>query len=257
MGVRELSLDTETTGYSYDNGDRIVEIGIVELIDRKPTGRTFQKYVDPGFELSDEVVKIHGLTREQLIVNGGGQTFKDIADELIEFINGDTLIIHNAAFDMDFLDKELAAINRPKLSDQCSVFDTLRFAGLKFPGSRNSLDALCRRYGIDNSSRDLHGALLDAKLLSEVYLSLTRQQNDLNLDWDDAPKKAAQSSLLATVDRLEAGDLPVVTAQGKELEIHNDYLRKLVERSAQPPVWAAPPQPEKSERRRYATPAPF
>lgn len=278
MGIRELSLDTETTGFSYDNGDRIVEVGIVELMDRKPTGNVFHRYMDPGFELSDEVVKIHGLTREQLIESGGGETFAHVADDLLEFINGDMLIIHNASFDMGFLDKELAAVGRPTLSSQAKVFDTLSFAGMKFPGARNSLDALCRRYGIDNSQRTFHGALLDAELLAEVYLCLTRQQNDLNFTQSDAAPASNQASLLTGIDRIEAMDLPVIKAQGKEVDIHDDYLRKLVERASQPPVWA-PAQPlaalssaksakpealrpqgspqAATSRRRMATPAPF
>lgn len=241
---RSVVLDTETTGFSYDNGDRLIEIGLVEMLERKATGRVFHKYVDPGFEIPEEATKVHGLTREDVIHLGGGQTFKDIAEEMLVFINGDELVIHNAGFDMGFLDKELAALGLGTLSSRCKVFDTLRFAGLKFPGARNNLDALCKRYGIDTSERTAHGALLDATLLAEVYLQLTREQNRLNLDGRAVDPTQANENLIARIERVDGLGLPVVTASAAELLEHNGFLERLAKKSKNAPHWSPVEMPE-------------
>jgi len=220
----------------------MVEIGIVELIDRKPTGRVFHKYVDPGFEIPEEATRVHGLTREDVINLGEGNTFAHIANEMLEFIDGDELIIHNAAFDMGFLDNELTLARKPKLSDLCSVFDTLRFAGVKFPGSRNNLDALCKRYGIDTSERTEHGALLDASLLAEVYVALTRHQVKLDLDGLHVNDTQQNEILLSNIERVSADDLPVILANQAELAAHNFFLTKLTSKASKPAHW----QPEPS-----------
>lgn len=267
--VRSLCADTETTGFSFADGDRIVEIGLVELIDRKPTGRVFHRYVDPGFEIPEQATKVHGLTRDDVISLGNGQVFSDIAQEMIEFIDGGELIFHNAPFDMGFLDGELKAIGRQPLSEQCRVFDTLRFAGVKFPGQRNNLNALCKRYGIDNSARQEHGALLDAQLLTEVYLSMTRHQTKLDLgEKEGQSSESAQShnALVAKVRRLPETLLPVSAPSADEALAHNNYLKKLSDKSGQAsvlaPVATNPVEPKKSEkpeakRNRPASPAPF
>lgn len=166
--MREIVLDTETTGFEPSEGDRIVEIGAVELIGHVPTGRTYHQYINPKRSMPAEAFAVHGLGDEFL---ADKPVFKDIAQEFVDFVGNDKMIIHNAAFDMKFLNAELGWLNRPLLPmDQ--ALDTLAIARRKFPGSPASLDALCRRFGIDNSSRTLHGALLDSEILAEVYLEL-------------------------------------------------------------------------------------
>lgn len=166
--MREISLDTETTGLDVNRGDRIVEIGCVELFNHVPTGHTFHEYIDPQRPMSVEATQITGITDEML---QGKPLFKHVAQKFVDFIGDDVLVIHNAAFDMRFINAELAAVGLgPVPNDQ--VVDTLRMAKKKFPGAQATLDALCRRFGIDNSSREKHGALLDAELLADVYLEL-------------------------------------------------------------------------------------
>jgi len=166
--MREIILDTETTGLDPRQGDRIIEIGCLEIINLKATGRSFQYYIDPERSVSEKTIEITGITDAML---EGMPKFKDIADEFLAFIGNDPLVIHNADFDMGFLNAELTRIGRAALSGN-KVVDTLAIARRKFPGAPASLDALCRRFGIDNSSRDKHGALLDSELLADVYLEL-------------------------------------------------------------------------------------
>ncbi len=167
--MREIVLDTETTGLDADGGDRIVDIGCVELENHQPTGKTFQVYINPMRSISEEVVRIHGLTEEFL---SGKPSFEEIADQFLAFIGENTpLVIHNAAFDIKFLNMELKRCNKPLLS-QNRVVDTLLIARQKFPGARVNLDVLCKRFNVDASKRTVHGALLDSELLSEVYLEL-------------------------------------------------------------------------------------
>lgn len=167
--MREIVLDTETTGLDPFNGDRLVEIGCIELLNHVPTGRTYHQYINPVRSISEEVVAVHGLTEQFL---SDKPLFKDIADDFLAFIGDDAkLVIHNAAFDMKFLNAELSWIDKEALSFD-RVIDTLLIARKKFPGSRVNLNELCRRFGVDNSSRTLHGALLDSELLAEVYLEL-------------------------------------------------------------------------------------
>lgn len=168
MAIREIVLDTETTGLDPDAGHRIVEIACVELINHLPSGRTFQRYVNPERDMPTDAQAVHGLTAEFL---SGQPVFAAVADEFLEFISDAPLVIHNAEFDLKFVNAELSRLGRPKLQAQRAV-DTVQLARRKFPGAPASLDALCGRFGIDNSSRTLHGALLDAQLLSEVYLEL-------------------------------------------------------------------------------------
>lgn len=234
---RVLHTDTETTGLSCADGDKLVEIGIVEMIDRKPTGRVFHRYIDPGFEIPEEATKVHGLTREDVISLGEGRRFADIAQEMLDFIDGDQLVIHNAPFDMGFLDKELTDARFKKLSEQCSVFDTLRFAGVKFPGSRNNLDALCKRYGIDTSERTEHGALLDARLLCEVYVALTRHQVKLDLDGRQVASSHQDEGFLSGIERIDANDLLIIAATPGELSVHEAHLKKIASKRGGASVW--------------------
>ena len=166
--MREIVLDTETTGLSPDNGDRVVEIGCVELINHVPTSNTFQVYLNPEKQMDPGAEKVHGLTNEFLVDK---PKFIDVADDFLDFIGSSTLIAHNADFDIGFLNSELSRVKKEKIKTN-RVVDTLKIARTKYPGARNSLDALCKRFSIDNSNRELHGALLDSELLAEVYLEL-------------------------------------------------------------------------------------
>lgn len=166
--MREIVLDTETTGLSPDSGDRVVEIGCVELINHVPTSNTYQVYLNPEKDMDPGAEKVHGLTNEFL---SDKPKFIDVADDFIDFIGNSALVAHNAAFDIGFLNSELARAKKEKIRIN-RVVDTLKIARAKYPGARNSLDALCKRFSIDNSNRELHGALLDSELLAEVYLEL-------------------------------------------------------------------------------------
>ncbi|MDA0675841.1 MAG: DNA polymerase III subunit epsilon [Proteobacteria bacterium] len=167
--MHEIVLDTETTGFDAQGGDRIVELGCIEIHNGVPTGRVYQQYVNPGRDMPDEAFRVHGLSTEFL---AGHPPFADVADALMAFLGDSRLVIHNAAFDLGFLNAELARLNRPPLMPGRAI-DTVQIARRRFPGAPASLDALCRRFGIDNSGRQLHGALKDADLLAQVYLELT------------------------------------------------------------------------------------
>ena len=185
--MREIVLDTETTGFEPSEGDRIVEIGAVELFNHLPTGRTYHQYINPERNMPEAAFNVHGLSEEFLSTK---PLFKDIAQDFIDFIKDSKLVIHNASFDMKFLNAELKWVNRPALPNHQAI-DTLAIARRKFPGSPASLDALCRRFGIDNSSRTLHGALLDSEILAEVYLELVGgRQPDLVLSGPEVKKSA-------------------------------------------------------------------
>ncbi len=176
--MRQIVLDTETTGLSWDKGNRIVEIGCVELVERRPTGRTFQRYLNPEREFEPGAQEVTGLTLEFL---ADKPRFADVADAFLEFVDGAELVIHNAAFDIGFLDAELARLDPScrRMRARCAVECSLELARQRYPGQRNSLDALCKRLGVDNSHRLLHGALLDAQLLAEAYLALTAGQGEI------------------------------------------------------------------------------
>jgi DNA polymerase-3 subunit epsilon len=216
MASRQIVLDTETTGLNARLGDRVIEIGCVELLSRNVTDRHFHTYVDPQREVDEGASKIHGLTREFL---SDKPKFGDIAKEFVEYIQGAELIIHNADFDVEFLDQELALAGFKKLSDYSpSIVDTLAMARELHPGKRNSLDALCERYAVNNAHRTLHGALLDARLLAEVYLALTRGQESLVMELD-APSEAAVAAA-----RIDAKKLTVLRATEAELKAHEKIL---------------------------------
>ena len=189
MSGRIVILDTETTGLDVAQGHRLIEIGCIELLDRRPSGRTFHRYLDPQRAVDAGALAVHGLDDAFLSTQ---PRFAEIAAEFLAFIEGAALVIHNAAFDLGFLDAELARLDsrHVPLARRCEVIDTLLIARERFPGQRNSLDALCRRFGVDHSGRTLHGALLDAELLADVYLALTAGQSTLNFAFAAGPAPA-------------------------------------------------------------------
>ena len=227
--MRQIILDTETTGLDPALGHRIIEIAGVELADRRLTGNTFHRYINPERAIDAGAQQVHGLTDEML---ADKPKFRDIVDELLAFITGAELIIHNAPFDVGFLDREFALLKRKPLKRHCpNVTDTLRMARDLHPGKRNSLDALCERYQIDNASRTLHGALLDAELLAEVYLAMTRGQNSLIME--EAPVAADG---LAAVGGGTA-EVLALAADAEELAAHAQYLADVDKASKGKCVW--------------------
>lgn len=225
--MREIVLDTETTGFEPGEGDRIVEIGCVELLNHMPTGKTYHQYINPERPMPAEAFAVHGLGDDFLRPQ---PVFAQIADAFLEFVNGATLVIHNAAFDMKFLNAELGWANKPLLPNtKDTVVDTLAIARRKFPGSPASLDALCRRFGIDNSNRELHGALLDSEILAEVYLELQGgRQPDFALSVAQSSNTdAAQTN---TNWRVPARPIPLTSAISEgEAEAHKAFVEKLGE----------------------------
>jgi len=229
--MRQIVLDTETTGLSAETGDRIIEIACVELIDRKLTGQHFHRHLNPERDSHEDALKVHGLTSEFL---KDKPKFAAIVDDLIDYLRGAELIIHNAPFDVGFLNKELELAGRPVLQSFAGhVIDSLVLAKQMFPGKRNSLDALCDRLEVDNSSRTLHGALLDAQLLADVYIRLTRGQNSLAMDLDDTP---ADQSWAQGTD-LSQLELTVVQASESELAAHESVLLDLDKASEGKTLW--------------------
>ncbi len=218
--VRQIVLDTETTGLEVTQGHRVIEIGCLELVHRRPTGRTFHHYLRPDRAVEAGALAVHGITNEFL---AGQPRFEDVAVSFLEFVAGAELIIHNAPFDVGFLDMELGRLAEPTaVASHCQVLDTLLLARRLHPGQRNSLDALCKRYSVDNSRRDLHGALLDARILTDVYLSMTGGQAALKLGGEPDRDRAGTGNML----RAERGDvvIPVVRANATELVAHERAL---------------------------------
>jgi DNA polymerase-3 subunit epsilon len=231
--MRQVVLDTETTGLSWDKGNRVVEIGCVELVERRPTGRTFQRYLNPQCQFEPGAQEVTGLTLEFL---ADKPKFEEVVDEFLAFIDGAELVIHNAAFDLGFLDMELSRIGAHLgcVRDRCNVEDSLELARQRFPGQRNSLDALCRRLGVDNSHRHLHGALLDAQLLAEAYLALTSGQGEIVLAAvEDASRAAMVAEFAAT-----GGPRPRITATAEDLAAHDARLAQLRKKAGRT-VWDA------------------
>ncbi|MEI7679564.1 MAG: DNA polymerase III subunit epsilon [Betaproteobacteria bacterium] len=230
MSTRQIILDTETTGLDAALGHRILEVAAVELNDRRLTGNHLHRYINPGRASDDGALQVHGLTEDFL---RDKPKFREISAELLDFINGAELVIHNASFDLSFLNHEFALINLKQVKHYCpSVIDTLALARELHPGKRNNLDALCDRYQIDNSKRTLHGALLDANLLAEVYLAMTRGQNSLMIDMAPAPKTAAAT-------RRAAGqlELVVLAPSAEELDAHEKQLAELDKASNGATLW--------------------
>ncbi len=231
--MRQIFLDTETTGLYPDQGDRLIEIGCVELVNRKLTGNNKHFYVNPGRDSHEEALKVHGLTTEFL---RDKPKFSVVVDEFLAFVKDAEIIIHNAPFDLGFLNKELELLGRVAFK-QCvgKVVDSLALAKEMFPGKRNGLDALCDRLGVDRSGRTLHGGLLDAELLADVYINLTRGQDALLIDAGGA---SAGATLQERVD-LSGFDLPVLAASQAESDAHEDLLKQLDKSSGGKTVWRA------------------
>jgi DNA polymerase-3 subunit epsilon len=229
--MRQIFLDTETTGLSPESGDRIIEIGCVEMVNRRLTGRHKHFYLNPQRRNSEDAVKIHGLTDEFL---ADKPLFAQVADELLEYLSGAEIVIHNAGFDVGFLDEELRRIGRPGVASYVGkVTDSLFMAREMFPGKANSLDALCRRLEVDNTNRTLHGALLDAGLLAEVYIRMTRGQNALVIDAHDG---AGGAQALIEID-FAAFALPVLRASDEEAAAHEALLAELDKASGGKAIW--------------------
>jgi DNA polymerase-3 subunit epsilon len=230
--MRQVFLDTETTGLSPESGDRIIEIGCIELVNRRLTGRSKHFYVNPQRPNTEDALKIHGLTDEFL---ADKPLFAAVVDELVEFLNGAEIVIHNAAFDVGFMDAELARLGRPTFASIGSkVTDTLSLAREMYPGKSNSLDALCRRLEVDNSNRTLHGALLDAGLLAEVYIRMTRGQDSLVID---AAQADAANAVNGVAVDLSAFELIVVEPSAEELAAHALVLADLDKASGGRTLW--------------------
>jgi DNA polymerase III subunit epsilon len=229
--MRQIFLDTETTGLSADGGDRIVEIGCIEMVDRRLSGRTLHLYLNPQRSSHPDALKVHGLTDEFL---ADKPLFADIADQLAEFVHEAEVIIHNASFDVGFLDAELRRASRPRFTQQVArITDSLLMAREMYPGKANSLDALCKRLEVDNRHRSFHGALLDAGLLAEVYVRLTRGQKSLVIDASD---NSGSQAPLAPVDFAQFS-LRVLTASAEEDAAHEAWLQELDKASGGKTVW--------------------
>lgn len=231
--MRQVVLDTETTGIGSDKGHRIIEIGCVELVDRKLTGRHYHQYVNPERPSDEEAVGVHGITDEFL---ADKPLYGQIAQEFYDFIKGAELIIHNAPFDIGFMDMEFQRINMPPTHTFCSVLDTLVMARDMRPGQRNSLDALCKSYGIDNSHRELHGALLDAEILADVFLMMTGGQTDLMFNAGNDDNDAKVSINLSEFEGIDGSTLPIIKATDVEISDHNALL-DLLDKKSDGAIW--------------------
>lgn len=218
--VRHIFLDTETTGLYANQGHRIIEIAAIEIINRRPTNNSFHFYINPDREIDPAAQEVHGITLDFL---QDKPRFTEIASDFIKFVKGATLIIHNAPFDIGFINMELGLIEKPPVEEAVeNVIDTLKMAKDMRPGQRNSLDALCRFYNIDNSQRSLHGALLDAQLLAEVYLAMTRGQEDLMIDF-----QYNGSDIVGEKNAKRPTNLFILKADDEELKSHEAYLNKM------------------------------
>ena len=224
---RQIVLDTETTGLEPSQGHRIIEIGCVELINRRLTGNNYHQYLQPDREIDEGALQVHGISNEFL---KDKPRFADVVDDLMSYLKGAELVIHNAPFDGVFLDHELKLDDKARggIADHCTVTDTLVMARKMHPGQKNNLDALCKRYDVNNTQRDLHGALLDAEILSEVYLRMTGGQVGLALDSEQTAEK---EDGVASPSRISSDRAPlrVVTASKDELSAHAEFLKKMGE----------------------------
>lgn len=227
--TRQVFLDTETTGLDPRQGHRIIEIAGIEMVNRRPTGRTFHRYLNPQREIDAGAVAVHGLTAEFL---QDKPYFADVADELLDFLAGAELVIHNAPFDIGFLNSELTMLKRPPMSAYCAeVLDTLKLAKDLHPGQKNNLDALCRRYEVDNANRIFHGALLDAELLSAVYLGMTRGQESLMMSVE------VEQVIRAPLGSAQHAAIRVILADADELTAHQSTLNSIDKESRGICLW--------------------
>jgi len=228
--VRQIVLDTETTGLATSQGHRIIEIGCLEMINRRLTGREYHRFLNPERAIDEGAERVHGISIDDLV---GQPRFADVAEEFLEFLRGSELVIHNADFDVGFLEHELRLMkhSQPAISDHASVLDTLALARKLHPGQRNSLDALCKRYFVDASKREVHGALIDAELLARVYLAMTGGQTALSLDDEQRSDAAAEDTALQP-DRPAGLKLIVIGASAQENEAHETLLGRMRESGA-------------------------
>lgn len=238
--IRRVVLDTETTGMPVTDGHRIIEIGCVELLGRRLTGRHFHVYLNPDREIDEGAIAVHGITNEFV---ADKPRFRDVADEFYEFIKDAQLIIHNAAFDVGFINNEFALLGqseRSDVNDYCSVLDTLMMARERHPGQRNSLDALCKRYGVDNSNRELHGALLDSEILADVYLAMTGGQTNLSLAGEEGDGDGSGRQQATPIRRLDPNRARtrVIRASADELAAHAARLAAIEKSAGGPALWA-------------------
>lgn len=238
--MRQIVLDTETTGLEVAQGHRIIEIGCVELVNRRLTGNHYHQYVNPEREVDQGAIEVHGITNEML---ADKPLFRQVAEDFIDFVEGAELIIHNAPFDIGFLNAEIARLgsDQSTLDSRCQVIDTLIMARGKHPGQRNSLDALCQRYGVDNSQRDLHGALLDAEILADVYLAMTGGQTTFRLSELDGGEGGGPQAG-EPIRRLPAGrrPLPVIAATDAEQAAHEAQLDAIAAGNGGRVLWRKP-----------------
>jgi len=238
---RQIVLDTETTGLEPEQGHRIIEIGCVELQNRRLTRRTFHQYLQPDREIDEGAIEVHGITNEFL---ADKPRFGDIVDDFLQFVDAAQLVIHNAPFDVGFLNHELKLLGTAQghIEDRCTILDTLPLARNLHPGQRNNLDALCKRYAVDNSNRELHGALLDAEILADVYLAMTGGQVSLSLDSStaaDTNGAVSQPGLLDSIRRLpeQRPSLPVIRADDGERQQHQACLATIDKASQGRLLW--------------------
>lgn len=235
--TRQVVLDTETTGIDPLQGHKVIEIGCVELIDRKLTGRHYHQYINPNREVEQQAIEVHGITNEFL---QDKPVFSQVAEEFLHFVRGAELIIHNAPFDVGFINHEFSSCSQSlgKIEEHCGILDTLALARKKHPGQRNSLDALCSRYGVDNSQRDLHGALLDSEILADVYLLLTGGQTNLLLS-DEEQQEQTGGAKRSSIRRLstQRPALKVIMASADELESHQERLDEVDKKSGGQCLW--------------------
>lgn len=234
---RQIVLDTETTGIEPKEGHNIIEIGCVEMVKRKLTGNNYHQYVKPDREVEAEAISVHGITNEYL---QDKPKFREVMLEFIEFIRGAELVIHNAPFDVGFINAEFQRNGiKERVEDICTVVDTLAMARKKHPGQKNNLDALCRRYGIDNSHRELHGALLDSEILADVYLLMTGGQTALLLDSSGDAGNSEAAGEAGEIRRVESGvELAVIRADAGEVAAHRDFVALLDKKSGGESVWS-------------------
>jgi DNA polymerase-3 subunit epsilon len=225
--MRQIVLDTETTGLDPAQGHRVIEIGCLEILNRRISGATYHVYLNPERDIDAGAVQVHGLTREFL---ADKPRFGDVAAEFLEFVRDAELVIHNAPFDVGFLNAELTKLQEGPVSRYCGVVDTLKLAKQLHPGQKNNLDALCKRYAVDNSNRAFHGALLDAQLLAEVYLAMTRGQETLGIE-------VSPPSRSASVASARRGPLKVIRANEREQAEHAAYLAGLARECGEAPAW--------------------
>lgn len=231
--MRQIIMDTETTGLDPKSGDKVIEIGAVEMVKRKLTHNNYHQYIQPERDVPEDAIAVHGITNEFL---EGKPIFADVIDDFMDFVSGAELIIHNAPFDVGFINHELSQLKNNrwgKIEDHCTITDSLKMARKSFPGQRNTLDALCKRFGIDNSSRTLHGALLDSEILADVYLAMTGGQTDLMLH-DSFENNGEGNVVKLDINRPK---LKVLKATTEELERHQKKLEAISKKFGEPLNW--------------------